>query len=158
MRPSSKFTPKLGRRRFLNAGLQGIAGVASIPLLGLACRSASAQSSAPVSRALAERLTLISGVPGNVLALSTDGGLVLVDTGAAAFTQVLEERLGGAAVHTVINTHYHADQTGGNAHFGAAGATIRAHEITRQWLSSDFYVPAEDRWVTAPPAAARPTE
>src|SRR5690606_30186702 len=83
---------------------------------------------------------------------------LLVDSGAAAFARSLQERLDGAAVHTLVNTHYHADQTGGNAHFGAAGATIRAHEITRQWLSSDYYVPAEDRWVTALPAAGRPTE
>ena len=153
-----QYSPKFDRRRFLNAGLKGLAGAASVPLLSLACRSASAQAPAPVSQALTDKLRLISGVPGNVLALATDNGLVLVDSGGGAFTQRLQERLGGAAVHTVINTHYHADQTGGNARFGAAGARIRAHEITLQWLSSDYYVPAEDRWVTALPAAGRPTE
>lgn len=152
------FSAKLGRRRFLGAALESLAGVASVSLLGLASGPARAQQPAPVSRALTPRLTLIGGVPGNVLALSADDGLLLVDSGGAALTRALQERLGGAPVRTVVNTHYHADQTGGNAHFGAAGATIRAHEITRQWLSSDYYVPAEDRWVPALPPAGRPTE
>jgi len=60
-------------------------------------------------------------------------------------------------VRTLINTHYHADQTGGNALFGAAGASIHAHEITREWLATDYYVPAEDRWVKALPKVAQPT-
>jgi len=60
-------------------------------------------------------------------------------------------------VHTLFNTHYHADQTGGNALFGKEGASIHAHVITRQWLSADYYVPAEDRWVKALPEIARPT-
>src|SRR5690606_13418586 len=132
-----------GRRRFLRAGLESLA---SLPLLGLAARFAHAQAATSTARRLTERITLVSGVPGNVLALAADGGFLLVDTGSAEYTQALVEALGDAAVHTVINTHYHADQTGGNMHFGEAGATIHAHEITRQWLSSDYYVPAEDRW------------
>src|SRR5690606_27192166 len=146
MRDSRKF----GRRRFLGAGLERLAALASVPMLGVFSGPAGAQA-APAARALSDKLVLIGGVPGNVLALSAEGGIVLVDSGAASFTRELEERLDGAAVHTVINTHYHGDQTGGNAHFGAAGAKIRAHEITRQWLSSDYYVPAEDRWVPALP-------
>ena len=153
MRDSRKF----GRRRFLGAGLERLAALASVPMLGVFSGPAGAQA-APAARALSDKLVLIGGVPGNVLALSAEGGIVLVDSGAASFTRELEERLDGAAVHTVINTHYHGDQTGGNAHFGAAGAKIRAHEITRQWLSSDYYVPAEDRWVPALPPDGRPTE
>lgn len=144
-----------GRRRFLRAGLESLA---SLPLLGLAARFAHAQAATSTARRLTERITLVSGVPGNVLALAADGGFLLVDTGSAEYTQALVEALGDAAVHTVINTHYHADQTGGNMHFGEAGATIHAHEITRQWLSSDYYVPAEDRWVPALPPAGRPTK
>jgi cyclase len=66
--------------------------------------------------------------------------------------------LAGASVCTLINTHYHADQTGGNALFGKDGASIHAHVITREWLATDFYVPAEDRWVKALPAVALPTK
>jgi glyoxylase-like metal-dependent hydrolase (beta-lactamase superfamily II) len=160
---------KTDRRTVLKAGLGGMTGMATAPLLGLVAfpRAGWAQPSAtapagidpaPVATvALSDRITLIAGVPGNVLALSTDDGVVLVDSGAAAMANAVQQRLGGARVLTLLNTHYHADQTGGNALFGEAGAAIHAHEITRQWLSSDYYVPAEDRWVEAPPSAARPT-
>src|SRR5690606_29501709 len=62
------------------------------------------------------------------------------------------------AVHTLFSTHYHPDQSGGNPLFGAAGARIHAHRITQQWLSADYYIPEEDRWVPALPEAGRPTE
>lgn len=150
------------RRRLLKAGLSGLAGVTTGPLLGLSgySRRASAQTrdggTSPTVAALTDRITLISGVPGNVLAFAAADGLVLVDSGSMAMAGALQQSL-AAPVKTLFNTHYHADQTGGNAVLGDAGATIHAHEITRQWLSSDYYVPAEDHWVAAPPASARPT-
>ena len=157
------------RRNILKAGL----GIVSAPLLGSLASCSSEQevqqepqvTQAPTllpTEALSENLTLISGAPGNVLALSTgEDGLVLIDSGSVALAPSVEltiqESLAGARVHTLINTHYHADQSGGNALFGEAGAAIHAHEITRQWLSSDYYIPAEDRWVPALPVAGRPT-
>jgi glyoxylase-like metal-dependent hydrolase (beta-lactamase superfamily II) len=60
-------------------------------------------------------------------------------------------------VRTVINTHHHLDQTGGNALFGAAGAKIHAQTITKQWLAADYWVPAEMRWEKAQPQEAVPT-
>ena len=157
------------RRNILKAGL----GIASAPLLGglTACSSEQeVQQETPVTPtptrlptvALSDTVSLISAAPGNVLALSTEeNGLVLIDSGSAALAPSvalsIQEDLGGARVHTLINTHYHADQSGGNALFGEAGAAIHAHEITRQWLSSDYYIPAEDRWVAALPVAGRPT-
>jgi glyoxylase-like metal-dependent hydrolase (beta-lactamase superfamily II) len=58
----------------------------------------------------------------------------------------------------LFNTHYHADQTGNNDAFAALGAKVIAHEHTRQWMSSDYWVPAEDRWEKARPKASWPTE
>ena len=92
-----------------------------------------------------------------MVSLVSDDGVVLVDSGAADGPSALKASLAGATVRTLFNTHYHADQTGGNALFGKEGATIHAHVITRQWLSADYYVPAEDRWVKALPEVARPT-
>ena len=63
-----------------------------------------------------------------------------------------------AKVHTLFNTHYHVDQTGNNEMFAAAGAKIIAHEHTRQWMSSDYWIPNENRYEKARPKAARPTE
>ena len=159
------------RRSFLQGSLSGLAGLASVPLLagGLAgCQqtptrqaagsTTSARKGAPTSEKLADRITLIAGVPGNVIALASDDGVVLVDSGAADSARAVKASLAGAKVRTLFNTHYHADQTGGNELFGAAGAEIHAHAITRQWLATDYYVPAEDRWVKARPKAAWPAK
>ena len=140
----------IDRRSLLKASLGGLAGLVSVPLLG-------ATSPRLSSQLLAGKVTLISGAPGNVLALATDEGVVLVDSGAADHARALKSSLGSAKVPVLFNTHYHADQTGGNALFGAAGAAIHAHVITRQWLATDYYVPAEDHWVKALPAKALPT-
>jgi cyclase len=153
------------RRSFLRAGVGGIAGLASMSLTGglAGCQHLGSAAGSPADKAslttekLTDRVTLISGAPGNVLALATDDGAVLVDTGAADFSRAIKAALSGARVRTVFNTHYHADQTGGNVLFGKEGATIHAHVITRQWLSTDYYVPREDRWVKALPDFARPT-
>jgi cyclase len=152
------------RRSFLTASLSGFAGLATAPLLGglagcqqLSARQAPGRTAVATSERLADRVRVISGVPGNVVALSSDDGVLLVDSGAVASARAVKASLAGAKVSTLFNTHYHADQTGGNALFGAEGATIHAHVITRQWLSTDYYVPAEDRWVKAPPQVARPT-
>lgn len=109
------------------------------------------------NESLNARVRIITGAPGNVLVLSTDDGVALVDSGSAALAPSLLLTLDGASVHTLFNTHYHPDQSGGNPLFGEAGAQIRAHKITQQWLSADYYIPAEDRWVPALPEAGRPT-
>ena len=98
---------------------------------------------------------------------SVDKGLVLVDSGApkiagdqaASSCDQRHVALGGdARVQVLFNTHYHVDQTGNNEMFAAAGAKIIAHEHTRQWMSTDYWVPDEDRYEKARPKAARPTE
>jgi len=150
------------RRDFLSR----LAGITALPLVGglAGCqqtpsRSRSARPAAALSTAkLTDRLSVISGAPGNVVVLSANDGLVLVDSGSAELARALRATLGSTPVRTLINTHYHTDQTGGNALFGAAGASIHAHEITREWLATDYYVPADDRWVKALPAVAVPKE
>jgi glyoxylase-like metal-dependent hydrolase (beta-lactamase superfamily II) len=152
------------RRSFLQSSLSGLAGLASVALLGelsgcqqLPSREATGRKTALTNEKLTERVSVISGAPGNVVVLSASAGIVLVDSGSSALAKAVRASLAGARVHTLVNTHYHADQTGGNVLFGATGASIHAHLITRQWLATDFYVPAEDRWVKALPAAALPT-
>ena len=108
-------------------------------------------------RVAAERLTdkfaIVDGGGSNVLTFSTDDGLVLVDSGAPK-SGVLKD----AKVRTLFNTHYHIDQTGNNEVFAAAGAKIIAHERTREWMSTNYWVPAENRYEKARPKAAWPTE
>ncbi len=164
---------KSDRRSFLQTSLTGLAGLASVPLLGglAGCQqlpsqqpngrqpagSTRAPQAALSTEKLADRVRLITGAPGNAVALSSSDGIVLVDGGSSALGHAVRASLAGARVRTLFNTHYHAEQTGGNVLFGPAGAAIHAHVITRQWLATDYYVPAEDRWVKALPATALPT-
>jgi len=140
--------------------LRGMAG-------GLACASLPPWSSTSlaagglVATPVAVGLTLLEGAGGNVLVLATGDGQVLVDSGSAAHGEALAATLGelpGGQVAALFNTHWHLDQVGSNEAYGQAGATIFAHEKTRLRLSTGYYLPLEERYETAQPAAACPTE
>ncbi len=153
------------RRGFLQVSLGGLAGVAAVPLLsGLegceqlpARQQPTVRAAALPSEKLNDRIAVLSGAPGNVIALSSSDGVLLVDSGSQALAPSVRASVAGASVRTLINTHYHDDQTGGNALFGPTGATIHSHEITREWLATEYYVPAEDRWVKPLPKVGQPT-
>jgi glyoxylase-like metal-dependent hydrolase (beta-lactamase superfamily II) len=101
----------------------------------------------------ASGVTVIDGGETNVVAFSSTDGLILVDSGTPKKTLATSGR-----VTTVFNTHYHLDVTGNNGQLASLGAKIIAHEHTRQWMSTDYWVPAEDRYEKARPKAAQPTE
>jgi len=102
---------------------------------------------------------IIDGGGSNVVAFASADGVVLVDSGAPKSGDKVMAALGSnAKVQTLFNTHYHLDQTANNEMFAAAGAKIIAHEHTRQWMSTDTWLPDEDRYEKARPKAARPTE
>lgn len=147
------------RRSFLTTSLGGVAALVTLPLVG-GCqqnpaRGGSSGTALGTTR-LTERVSVIAGAPGNVIVLAQPEGVVLVDSGSAALAPAVRRSLDGQRVRTLINTHYHADQTGGNALFAKAGAEVRAQTITRQWLAADYYSPTEDRWIKAPPKEAVP--
>ncbi len=158
------------RRSFLQTTLGGLAGLASVPLLGglEGCQqtptrttrtAAAAERKAPLPvQKLTDRVSIITGAPGNLVALTSTDPAVLVDSGSAELAGGVRASLAGAKIGMLINTHYHDEQTGGNALFGAAGAAILAHEITREWLATDYYVPSADQWVKALPKVAQPTQ
>jgi len=110
-------------------------------------------------RGQGDKLAVIDGGGTNVVVFSSADGLVLVDSGAPKSGDKVMAALGSnAKVQAVFNTHYHVDQTANNEAFGAAGAKIIAHEHTRQWMSTDYWIPAEERYEKARPKAAWPTE
>jgi glyoxylase-like metal-dependent hydrolase (beta-lactamase superfamily II) len=146
------------RRSFL----QGAGGLALTSALA-ACQTATTRE-APVPKAalttdkLTDRVSVITGAPGNVIVVSSGDSVMLVDSGSPALAGAVKKSLGSTKVRTLFNTHYHSDQTGGNALFGSSGAEIHAHVITRQWLSTDYYVPAADKWIKALPKSAWPAK
>jgi glyoxylase-like metal-dependent hydrolase (beta-lactamase superfamily II) len=145
----------VNRRDFLKSTASGISTVA-FP------RMATAQQAAKLGGHLTQTIAVVDGGGANVLACATSEGMVLVDGGAPKsgdqVMAALKEFAPGAKVQTLFNTHYHLDQTGNNELFASAGAKIIAHERTREWMSTDYWVPAEDRYEKARPKAARPTQ
>src|SRR5437867_12839583 len=119
-------------------------------------------------RRLTDKIAMVDGGGTNVVAFSTGDGLLLVDSGVPKYGDKLVAALKGmpgvpgvaadSKVHTLFNTHYHLDQTGNNELFAASGAKIIAHDRTRQWMSTDYWLPDQDRYEKARPKAAWPTQ
>lgn len=111
---------------------------------------------------LSDKLAVIDAGGANVTAFVTGDGLVLVDSGApntgAAVMAALKSLAPNAKVTTLLNTHYHLDQTANNEAFSAQGAKIISQKRTREWLSRDYWVPGEERYIKARPKAAWPVE
>jgi glyoxylase-like metal-dependent hydrolase (beta-lactamase superfamily II) len=150
---------QFNRRDLLRAGVGAAAGMTLFGCASTAARPAKAKSS---TTPLSERLLLISGLGANLLALRGDEGLLLVDTGAPDATGRLQEELtkfaGAATVATVINTHWHEANTGGNDVFGTAGAKIISHAKAAQRMAIPQYVPWEDRYLPVRQKVAVPRE
>jgi cyclase len=106
-----------------------------------------------------DAFTVIDAGGTNVVAFKSTDGVVLVDSGPPKSHDKIMAALGSnAKVHTLFNTHHHTDQTGNNELFSAAGAKIIAHKRTLEWMSSDHWVAAEDRYEIARSKSARPSE
>src|SRR5947207_8281471 len=146
----------MNRRSILKGALGGVVGLTLPPF----ARPAFSQQS-PAIVPVSDGFVMLTGAGGNVLVRTANAGQVLVDSGAAQFTDAVLARLrglpGAGRVTTLFNTHWHRDQVGGNLAFGRSEATIIAHEKTRTRLATDYYVGFEDRYEKALPAAAHPT-
>lgn len=147
----------MDRRTLLQAALGGLAS-ASVAHLA---RAEGAEPSAAVVR-ITDNIALLSGLEDNVLAFSAGKGWLLVDSGSPGHTGALMAALrglgGNPAVHTLLNTHWHVDQTGSNGVFGKAGARIVAHHKTWDWISTAHYDPAVGHYIEALPRPAWPTQ
>lgn len=143
-------------RRQVLKGAVGAAFSLAVPLAGSRVLAADAKV-----LQLSDSLYLLQGLGTNVVAKLSDDGLLLVDSGAPAHRDTLLQQLSnlsGTGVNTLINTHYHPDQSGANEVLGEQGATILAHARCKQWMSAPYYVPSEDRYVPARPPQACPSE
>jgi cyclase len=149
------------RREFLRLAV-GTAALLAEPPLARLLGTATAQAAPPLIEVpLRDGLTLIRGTGGNVVLLHAANAAALVDSGAAEQATELESlargRLAGAPLGTLLNTHWHPAHTGGNDVFGAAGTKIVAHENTRLWMATEYYVDWQDKTYEPRAAAALPT-
>lgn len=111
--------------------------------------------------ALSERMRVIAGPDGNVLAADSGDGIILVDGGHASWADALLQTVGGLfsgkPVRALFNTHWHEEQTGANRALGERGVEIIAHENTKLWLGTEVWVRWSDKKYPPLPKAAQPT-
>jgi len=109
-----------------------------------------------------DHLVVFSGAGANVVAIHRGDDILLVDGGlpersedlmAAVYRETRAKR-----VQTLINSHWHPEQTGSNERLGKTGARIIAHENTRRWLEYAQTEPGHDHPYGPLPPKARPTD
>jgi cyclase len=161
-RPAASIT--YSRRGLLRAAVGAVpaAGAASLGgtlLWGLA----RAQQGAPnITTTDLGGLKLLQGAGCNVVAMAGDDGALMIDGGLAANADALLRAVfaatGNDRIDTLIDTHWHPEQTGANEAVGRAGGTIFAHENTRLYLSHLSYSTSFDERVEPLPEVAWPTQ
>jgi len=129
------------------------AGGALLPTTGFA--------QARISTADLAGATLLQGAGCNVIAMPGPEGALMIDGGLAANADALlaavRSATGAVRINTLINTHWHPDQTGANEAVGRSGGIIFAHEKTKTYLSNAVYSVTFKGRRPALPQAARPT-
>jgi glyoxylase-like metal-dependent hydrolase (beta-lactamase superfamily II) len=145
----------LDRRELLKSALAGTVAFGFPSLLR-------AQATGSGINRINDKIAVLDGGGTNVVAFSASDGLFVVDSGVPGngdkLLAALKTFAPSSKVNTLFNTHYHLDQTGNNESFSAAGAKIIAHDRTRQWMSTDYWIPEENRYQKARPKASWPTQ
>jgi cyclase len=154
------FSPS-NRRSFLRGLAVGATGIRL-------SRRAFAQTGSPPANAplevkkLADNFLLISGAPGNVLAVIGSDGVLLVNGGSpersADVLKLVAEQSGGKPVQVLFNTCWHPQHTGSNETLGKAGAKIVAHENTKLWLGTEIDCGWQQRTYEPHPKVALPNQ
>jgi glyoxylase-like metal-dependent hydrolase (beta-lactamase superfamily II) len=158
---------RISRRLFLRDSAQALSAVSlagALPALALA--RGKDRNGRIGARELAVQdvngLAVFSGAGCNVVALAGPDGALLVDGGLAVNSALLLKAVAAnlktKRVQTLINTHWHPEQTGSNEAVGAAGGTIIAHEVTRLFLGRQQRSALYDGFYGPLPEKARPTQ
>ena len=148
------------RRQFLHVSTLAGSAVA-LPTSLLTASLAQAQSLQV--QTLNASTALISGGAGNVLVnKAANGELLVVDGGhrdtGRELRRVIEDAMDSRRITTLVNTHWHPEQTGLNELLGNRNTRIFAHENTRQWLSTPIKRLLEDTTYAPLPENARPND
>jgi len=146
-----------GRREVLRSLMAAAACGASLPR----ALAASKPASPLTTQRLTAQTALISGAGSNVLVTRSADGLIVVDGGLlahrAALLAAIEREFPRLPIAWLFNTHWHREQTGLNEWVGPRGGIVCAHENTRLWLATEYYVDWQDRTYEPLPRAAWPT-
>jgi glyoxylase-like metal-dependent hydrolase (beta-lactamase superfamily II) len=124
--------------------------------------AAALQSAPQISATDLGGLVLFQGAGCNVVAMRGEDGALMIDGGLAANADALlkavKDRTGNSRIHSLINTHWHPEQTGANEAVGRDGGVIIAHEKTRMYLSSTVTSVTFQGRLAPLPKAGQPTK
>ena len=146
--------PPIDRRQMLSAALR-VAATAHLAWLWPA--RAQTNRGPLATRLLRDGLELVTGLGSNAVLLRGTSSGMLIDSGAPETANALRAHLGALPIDTIFNTHWRPTHTGGNETVRDSNTTIVAHELTRLWMSTEYYVDWEDRTYAPRVAAALPT-
>jgi len=132
---STTRTERPSRRRFLAAGAAAL-GAGLLPSRVAGAR----QVAERISITDLEGAFLLQGAGCNVVALPGPEGALMIDGGLAVnapgLLAAVKKVTGASRIHTLLNTHWHREQTGANEIVGREGGVIFAHEKTRMYESN----------------------
>jgi glyoxylase-like metal-dependent hydrolase (beta-lactamase superfamily II) len=153
---------RLSRRGFLRAGIQAAGAVSLSGALTQGYGAGARQTSPKISATDLGGLTMLQGAGCNVIAMRGQDGALMIDGGLAANADALlravKERTGNSRINTLINTHWHPEQTGSNEAVGRDGGVIIAHEKTRMYLSNTVTSVTFEGRLAPLPEKARPNK
>ena len=126
-----------------------------VPLRAMACVLAAAWSTAGLAQPtnfdavqikttkITSTVYMLEGEGGNIGVSAGEDGVVLIDDQYAPLTpKILAEvkAISDKPIRFLINTHWHADQTGGNENLGRGRVVIVAHDNVYKRLTSEQFV------------------
>ena len=144
-------------RRAFSAGLAAAAGGALLGPEAL-LRAARAQGEEALEiREIAPGVHVITGRGGNTMVATGESGSLLVDCKVAGAGEALREtaQSAGVPVAGVVNTHHHADHTGGNPAF-TGDLKVHAHEACADRVRAQVASRGDDPAPFLPNAVAGP--
>ncbi len=97
---------------------------------------------------VAENIYMLKGAGGNIGLSIGEDGVIMIDDQYASMNEKIMAALATITdkpVKFLVNTHWHADHTGGNELMSKAGSIIIAHDNVRKTLSEKQFIEFFDR-------------
>jgi glyoxylase-like metal-dependent hydrolase (beta-lactamase superfamily II) len=117
----------------LTVALAGIAGMATLGVRGLAAQQSQNFENVEIKTLqVRENIHMLVGAGGNITVQTGPDGVLIVDSQFAPLSNKILaaiRRLSNGPIRYLINTHYHADHTGGNENLRKAGSTIAGGNV-----------------------------